>query len=366
MMMAHKGQLIFSIFFLLVIFGVPLSQAAIEICDGHIPGILTFFTHAPTQANLRTSEKELESASVPARIVRPWMQRFWLQALGNAGDKALVGRDGWLFYAPDVRYLVESDGKEKGPFQAILQFRDQLAGRGIRLMILPMPGKPSIYSDELTHRTIGSSPTQQLIERLRDAGIETVDLFSLFRVCALRGGGYCYLARDTHWSGAAAQFAAELVARRLIDIGWVSSGSVDYQVRPVTTPRTGDLTHMINLPGLERRFPAEQVLCEQVFRSGTGELYRDKPDSEILVLGDSFLRMYQTDQPLAAGFIAHLARALKQPVTSIVNDGGASTLVRQDLSRRAGLLANKKTVIWEFVERDIRFGMEGWKDVSLP
>jgi len=141
---------------------------------------------------------------------------------------------------------------------------------------------------------------------------------------------------------------------------------VDYQVRPVTTPRTGDLVQMINLPRLERRFPPEQVLCEQVFRSETGDLYRDKPDSKILVLGDSFLRMYQTDQPLAAGFIAHLARAVRQPVTSIVNDGGASTLVRQDLSRRAGLLANKKVVIWEFVERDIRFGMEGWKDVSLP
>lgn len=102
-MMANKGQLIFSIFFLVVIFGVPFSQAAVEICEGHIPGVLTFFRHAPTQANLRTSEKELEAASVPARIVRPWMQRFWLQALGNAGDKALVGRDGWLFYAPDVR-----------------------------------------------------------------------------------------------------------------------------------------------------------------------------------------------------------------------------------------------------------------------
>jgi hypothetical protein len=123
---------------------------------------------------------------------------------------------------------------------------------------------------------------------------------------------------------------------------------------------------MINLSNLEGLFPPEAVQCEQVFRSGSGELYRDKPDSEVLVLGDSFMRMYQTDQPLAAGFIAHLARVLRQPVTSIVNDGGASTLVRQDLSRRAGLLANKKVAIWEFVERDIRFGMEGWKDVSLP
>src|SRR5205823_474334 len=132
-----------------------------------------------------------------------------------------------------------------------------------------------------------------------------------------RNNSFCYLARDTHWSGSAAQIAAEIVARRLSELGWVSSGSVDYQVRPVTTSRTGDLVRMIDLADIERRFPPENVQCEQVFRSGTGELYRDKPDSEILVLGDSFLRMYQTDQPMAAGFIAHLARALSQPLTSI-------------------------------------------------
>jgi len=88
--------------------------------------------------------------------------------------------------------------------------------------------------------------------------------------------------------------------------------------------------------------------------------------TSILVLGDSFMRIYEKDEPGSAGFIAHLARALKTPLTSIVNDGGASTLVRQELARRADLLTGKKLVIWEFVERDIRFGTEGWKDVPLP
>jgi hypothetical protein len=29
------------------------------------------------------------------------------------------------------------------------------------------------------------------------------------------------------------------------------------------------------------------------------------------------------------------------------------------------MLKGKKLVVWEFVERDIRFGAEGWKDIEL-
>ena len=92
----------------------------------------------------------------------------------------------------------------------------------------------------------------------------------------------------------------------------------------------------------------------------------EDPDAEILVLGDSFLRIYEQDEPQSAGLLAHLAYELRQPVASIVNDGGASTLVRQELFRRRRLLTKKKLVIWEFVERDIRFGAEGWQSVPLP
>jgi hypothetical protein len=110
----------------------------------------------------------------------------------------------------------------------------------------------------------------------------------------------------------------------------------------------------------------EKAACVQVFNAVTGQLYEDRTDSEVLVLGDSFLRIYQQDEPGAAGFIAHLAKELKQPLTSIISDGGASTLVRQELHRRPGFLKNKKLVVWEFVERDIHLGTEGWQPVPLP
>ena len=35
--------------------------------------------------------------------------------------------------------------------------------------------------------------------------------------------------------------------------------------------------------------------------------------------------------------------------------------MRQELYRRPTLLHNKRVVVWEFVDRDIRFGTEGWQ-----
>ena len=87
--------------------------------------------------------------------------------------------------------------------------------------------------------------------------------------------------------------------------------------------------------------------------------------SEILILGDSFSRIYQTDSPVNAGWIAHFAKNMNRPVASIVSDGGASTLVREKLARKSSVLKGKKLLIWEFVERDLRFGAEGWKDVEF-
>ena len=111
-----------------------------------------------------------------------------------------------------------------------------------------------------------------------------------------------------------------------------------------------------------RTFPVIQV-AERI----TGKPYKDDPLSPVLVLGDSFLRIYQTDEPRSAGFNrASSEKKLGAPVASIVNDGGASTLVRKELMRRPQLLDNKTVVIWEFVERDLKFGTDGWKNVPLP
>jgi hypothetical protein len=381
--MRPRGHLTFlSACFLAIVFVVPLADAAIEMLrDGRSPTIAALFSRVPSQENLRSLESDLESSSWFPQALRPWWQRLRFALLADLGEKAVLGRDGWLFYAPDVRYLVEpfpsatSDAKNDDPLSAIITFRDQLSRKGIRLLVVPMPVKPSVYPDKLTRRVMSggesfSSHTLELISKLRAAGVEVSNLFETFRGVreknSLPESEPYYLVRDTHWSGKAVIIAAEEVAEQIRRLDWIESGSTDYDLKAVMVKRRSDVAQMVKAPGIEEKYPPEDVLCYQVVQGNDGKPYQDDPHSPVLVLGDSFLRIYQRDEPTAAGFISHLAMKLRRPLDSIVNDGGASTLVRQELARRPGLLQDKRLVIWEFVERDIRFGMEGWKEVSLP
>jgi hypothetical protein len=367
--------------FLATIASAGLVQTASELSRGEHPRALEVLDRPPTAANLHDYEHRLEDTSIVAGRSRPFVQFAQFALLDDAGEKALVGHGGWLFFRPGVRYVTgrppaaASHGVATDPLPAIRSFRDQLAARRIRLLVVPAPNKESVYPDRLSRRADGvpgivCPSTQTLLDRLRAERIEVVDLFEVFRRARQERGRSdtteLYLTRDSHWSPEGVRLAVEAVARRIAALGWVSGGTVWYDVRPAPVQRVGDVLRMLQSPRLERAIGTELVACEQVVRHDDGRPYRDAPDARVLVLGDSFLRIYEQDEPGSAGFVAHLGRALDQPLASIINDGGASTLVRQELHRRGRLLAGKTLVIWEFVERDIRDGAEGWQVIPLP
>ena len=138
----------------------------------------------------------------------------------------------------------------------------------------------------------------------------------------------------------------------------------NFRRETVTVSRRPDIPRMSRLPGEAGAFPPEKTTAYRVLDE-EGEPYADSDESRILLLGDSFSRIYQTDEPEAAGLIANLAYELQTPLASIVNDGGASTLVRQELARNLEILQDKRIVIWAFAERDLRFGMKGWAKIAL-
>ncbi len=375
--MNNRGpQLLVTLVFSAILLSAGCIQFGLELASGEKPRMLELFRRAPSAVHLRAYEDALEAESWLANRLRPWMQLALFAVLDDPGPKTVRGRNDWFFYRPGVEYLTQrppTDADRDDPVAAICHYRDQLAARGIRLIVMPTPNKESVYPERLTGRAsarslaVGSS-TRSVTQRLRSAGVEVVDLFEIYGRAKLDAAGEpsLYLAQDSHWSPVGVELAARGVAQRLLELGWVDRGNTRYSTRSKPTARVGDLLRMLEVPGITTRFGPETVTSRQVVDAATGEPYRDDPLAEILVLGDSFLRIYERDEPGAAGFVAHLARELEQPLASIVNDGGASTLVRQELHRRPSLLTNKQVVIWEFVERDIRLGLEGWQRVPLP
>jgi hypothetical protein len=363
--------------FLVMVGVVSPSQVICDLRKGESPQILELFRQTPTRANLKRLERDLENSCRLAHTIRPWMlfARFGLFA--DAGDKAVLGRDGWFFYRPAVQYLVEpwspDDGQIQGNiFDAVLSFRDELAKRGIQLLVMPAPNKASVYPEMLAARAGGASlpvnrTTRDVLARFKQEGIEVVDLFELYAEARRESASSeYYLAQDSHWSPQGMRLAAETVASRLLDLGWVERGAARYRATPVPVQRYGDVLKMIRVPQVEGLYEPQQMNCTQVVDAESGRPYADDPNSPVLVLGDSFLRIYERDEPYSGGFVAHLAKELGFGLSSIISDGGASTLVRQHLARKPTLLKGKKVVVWEFVERDIRFGTEGWQEVLLP
>ncbi len=451
-----------------------------------------------TSRYLRAFENKIDDESAIVLSLRPKYQLAVWNLFSDPGEKVVLGaagdcigkscgregakpEDKWLFYRQDVEFLVQPSpldvrsAKLDNPVKAIERFRDQLKAKGVELLVVVTPGKPSIYPERLTGgdsdasrdaaaagnvadhaNSIGlQSHGKKILDSLTRAGFNTVDLYTPLLAAKKDDAslGPLYLNDDTHWTPRGAELAASVIAEKvnaMVDAGTlvlskkknaVNNSAIDYNRDCICEPtqvcldlkqsmlneggvvsrqnyvakdsvaeRIGDVGEMsgLNKFGVFKtqrvvgHVVSQQVVREwlqmshvscprdsirdamsckgskkwddgckfnhntEVGRDTTYSVFKDDfRKSEILILGDSFSRIYQTDSPVNAGWIAHFAKNVNRPVASIVSDGGASTLVREKLARKASVLKGKKLLIWEFVERDLRFGAEGWKDVDF-
>ena len=427
-----------------------------------------------TSRYLRAFEKKVEDENALVLAVRPRYQLAVWNIFNDPGEKVVLGtgEGRWLFYRQDVEFLVQPSpldvrsAKLDNPVQAILRFRDQLKAKGVELLVVITPGKPSVYPERLTGSaqvlngaadagvslgTTAAGHGKAILDSLASLGLNTVDLYTPLLAAKADDAklGPLYLNDDTHWTPRGAELAAGEIAkkvREMADAGIVDIGekSIDYVASDSLADRMGDIGEMSGLnkfnvfkvQQVTGHVVAQQNIIERIGMAQSSvncldSLMKDCPErddscyfaknspcdeddaacvraltkscpkgsafdscyhvrmnpceeddslyydttvtpfkddfrkAQILILGDSFSRIYQTDSPVNAGWIAHFAKEMGRPVASIVSDGGASTLVREKLARKAGVLKGKKLLIWEFVERDLRFGAEGWKEVDF-
>jgi alginate O-acetyltransferase complex protein AlgJ len=380
------------------IFAVPLAQEAMQRARGDDSVLPELFRHRPTRQSLRQFEDDLEQASYAKDWVQPRVQAL-LTRMGRVGNKkAVVGRDGWLYYEPGVRYVGGPgflapgtiDGRERAareaggpeivadPRPAILAFAKALAARGVALVLFPVPDKAMLQPTELHGRAPslagGGAPVPRnpdwarFVTEMTAAG---VTVFDPTPATLTPGEPPRYLVQDTHWtpewSGAVARQLADVVAR-VGRLPAVPPPAWHVALRPVS--RVGDIVDMLKLPEGQTVF-APQTVTTRAVVDAAGADWEPDEKADVLLLGDSFTNVYSLDAMgwgTAAGLGPHLALALGRPVDVIAQNDSGAFATRQTLARAlAGgqdRLAGKRVVVWELASRELAVG--DWKEIDWP
>ena len=393
--------------FLFIIFAVPVVQL---IVGGNGTGGLDF---APVNDNAQLSfiekvernnkeilrnidilEHDLEERSFWRKLFLPPLQFIQTRYLRQGNEKVVVADEGELFFRPSVDYLIGPPFMDPGqqrlrhenheiwesavqpdPVRAIVEFRNQLAARGIELIVLPVPAKPSIRPSALADKTfirpLANRSWDEFINILASQNIIILDVRP--RLAEIwRTTGNAYLATDTHWAPEAMSAIATMLGERLI--GLIAEhadlpGSQEYQSLAQSILGTGDISRMLTLPAGSDLYPAAQVQIEQIL-TGTGEFWQPDRNSPVLLLGDSFANIYSAVSlgwGSGAGLAEQLSKVLRRSVDIIVqNDSGAFAtreMLARELQRGRDRLLGKKVVVWEFAERELASG--DWKKIVM-
>ena len=417
-----------TLFFLAVITAVPLLQTGREFAairagresDRKRPQSLDVFAFLlPSRAELKTlasAEEGLLAAGsrVNARILRdiqtyetdlktrdalmqwliPRMQIPVTAWLKGGNEDAYCGRDGWLFYRKDIDSLTgrgflapeilarrAAGGSElkappqPDPLKAIIDFRDQLAKRGIALIVMPAPVKPSIHPERHSTRYEGRTGAVQnpsfpaFVERLAQEKVACFDAAPvLLQAKAIAPGRPLYLGTDTHWTPEGMELAAKALADLARQTATLPRATDRFTAAAKEVTNLGDVALMLKFPAEWQVFAPETATIRQV-RDGK-EPWRPDAKAEVLFLGDSFANIFSL-APMgwgeSAGLAEHLSLALGLPVDAITrNDAGSFAtreMLAKELQRGNDRLAGKKLVIWEFASRELTCG--DWKILPL-
>jgi alginate O-acetyltransferase complex protein AlgJ len=321
--------------------------------------------------------------------VQPRLQLL-LTRLGRVGNKrALIGRDGYLYYTPGVLHVTgpgflntaTQKGREKSaldagedaiiadPRPAILAFHRELSRRGIRLVLMPLPDKAALQAEQLHGRgkpvvTPDNVDFDRFVGELREQGVA---VFDARKLAPARGAQPLYLQQDTHWTPDFMQRVAQGLGRYVTQLGVLNAPGKPSGLRMVSQPvaRVGDIVDMLKLPEEQTVFLPQPVTVQAV-QDAQGNAWEPDASADVLLLGDSFTNIFSLEGMgwgAAAGLAPHLALALDRPLDVIAQNDSGAFATRQAFAKEAAAggerLQGKRVVIWEFAARELSVG--DWK-----
>lgn len=312
-------------------------------------------------------------------------------ASANAADTmTIVGRDGWMFLAGELRHLSVGEfwgdaalkvskatkPEWRDPVPAILDFKAGLEKAGIELLVVPVPPKAIIYPEMLGDGVKAEAMRldmahQRFYELLRAQGVDVLDLYPAFAAARFDNTGNVYCKQDSHWSGRGCEIAAKQIAERMKDRAWLKTAKKQPLVSEVReTEISGDLWNAVT----GAKPPKEKLPLRFVGKTDGGTLQPVAPDatSPVILLGDSHTLVFHAGEDMharGAGLADQLALDLGVPVDLIGVRGSGATPARINLYRRirrdVNYLNNKKLLIWCFSTREFTEAVSGWRKVPV-
>ena len=336
-------------------------------------------------------EKNLDDTTFLNDWPVPYIKLLLVGFLHAGTEDVYCGRDNWLFFRSDIDYLTGKgfldpkvlamrsrsgkqfeDPPQPDPIKAILEFRTQLAARGVELIVAPAPPKTVICPDKFSQRFPGpdaalQNPSfQEFKQRLQKEGVKVFDPAESLTQASRSAKAPFYLKTDTHWNPAGAELVAKSLAEYVQQSGvTLSEKTAVYKREKKEVANTGDLAAMLRLPKASKRYPTETVTISRV-TTPDGQPWRADPNAEILFLGDSFANIFSLagmGWGDSAGLVEQFSCDMGRPVDRIlINDNGSYStrrLLSRDIAKGADRLAGKKLVIYEFAARELVKG--DWK-----
>ena len=343
-------------------------------------------------AAIKRFTDRLDTESLVARHLRPAVQLVLTQRLGSGNERVYIGRADWLYYASDVQHVIGrgfletaqlarraaagdslSQAPAPDPRPALVAFNEALDRRGITLVLLPTPVKPSIHPEHLgvsaSLAPVQNASFLQFAEEMRAAGLLLFDPAPLLANLGATGNA-AYLARDTHWRPDAVVAVAQELARfldREAPLPERESAALNASLARVSSP--GDIVGLLDLPAGWSPYPTETVEVRRILTQD-GRPCRPDPTADVLLIGDSFANIFSLEAMgwgTAAGLAEQLSFTLGRPVDRLVQNANGAFASREALARELARghdrLSGKRVVIYQFATRELTDG--DWRLVDL-
>lgn len=335
---------------------------------------------------IRKFESSLEDSSALAAAFRPEALDGLLRVGGAGSEEAYIGHDGWLFYRPDVDALVMKTNGGNGAAKGIAGFASELAERGIRLLVVPVPGKATIHPEKLSAEGMRfeqplAPPVLSNLAVKADAAwrkkhAETaelaphvLDVTGLLWRRKTAEDEEQFLRTDSHWAPSAMGAVADLAAKEIAATG-ISAPLEDLITEEKKISAVGDTALMLDLPESSPFREPQSVRIGQI-KTGDGNGWRANRESPVLVLGDSYSNIYSAEGlgwGADAGFAEQLSLLLGYRVDKLArNDAGARSareMLVAEATRNPGWLQGKKVIVWVMAAREFVRG--DWSNIKLP